>query len=274
MVVALKKRDIMMTKDLQNEIKAKEDVIVGIAKASLQSQPEYLKPRDAYGGGAHLRQANNDGLIKEEKPGIYQPGGVTIVTGQSQPSSAPYSQAQLQVLQAQQDIIAQEINLYYQQYLKQGQPEHMAQQLANQMVENRYANLKSELVVGPVRPGSVPPPMDSYRPPSRPSLQPPMAHAPATSISVTVGPGQDAFLRQSDSPLPGAPSAAHAHSRIPYSMGHPGPGGTPDHILQSYRQTTTGSGGSEELYSQSSHHRVSLEPSPASPSGGANVSLR
>ena len=266
-VVALKKRDIMMTKDLQNEIKAKEDVIVGMAKASIQSQPEYLKPRDAYGGGAHLRQANNDGLIKEEKPGMYQPqSGVTIVTGQSQPSSAPYSQAQLQAhLQAQQDMIAQEINLYYQQYLKQGQPEHMAQQLANQMVENRYANLKSELVVGPVRPGSVPPPMDSYRPPSRPSLQPPMAHAPATSISVTVGPGQppDTFLRQSESPLPGAPPAAHAahaHSRIPYSLGHPGPGGTPDHILQSYR--ATGAAGSEELY-----HRTALEPSPASPTG-------
>ena len=280
-VVALKKREIMMTKDLQNEMKTKEDVIIGLARASIQAQPEYLKPRDAYGGGAHLRlqQPTNDG-IKEEKPVIYQQGGqptseVTIIPGQP-PSTASYPPAHLQVLQAQQDMIAQEINLYYQQYLKQGQPEHMAHQLAQQMVESRYANLKSELVVGPARPGSVPPPMDSYRPPSRPTIQPPMAHAPSTSISVTVGPGQtpDAFLRQSDSPLPPAAhsSAAHAHSRMPYSMGHPGPGGTPDHILQSYRQTATGQGGSEELYSQSSHHHVSLEPSPASP--GTSVGIR
>ena len=276
-LVALKKREIMMTKDLQNEMKNKEDVIIGMAKASIQSQPEYLKPRDAYGGGAHLRihQQTNDVTIKDEKTVVYQQSGrttpaVTIVPGQPT-SSTSYPPAHLQVLQAQQDMIAQEINLYYQQYLKQGQPEHMAQQLAQQMVENRYANLKPELVLGPARPGSVPPPMDSYRPPSRPDIQPPMAHAPNTSISVTVGPGQpqDAYLRQSDSPLPGAPSAAHAHSRIPYSMGHPGPGGTPDHILQSYRQTTTSSGTPEELY-----HRASLEPSPASPSAGTAASIR
>ena len=278
-VVALKKREIM---NLQNEMKTKEDIIGGMAKASIQSQPEYLKPRDAYGGGAHLRlqQAANEVNIKEEKPVLYQRGdgqpnpAVTIVPGQPSSSTASYPAAHLQVLQAQQDMIAQEINLYYQQYIKQGQPEHMAQQMAQQMVESRYANLKSELVVGSARPGSVPPPMDSYRPPSRPDIQPPMAHAPSASISVTVGPGPDTFLRQSDSPLPGTPSAAHAHSRIPYSMGHPGPGGTPDHILQSYRQTAGGSEGSEELYSQTPYHRASLEPSPASPSAGTSVSIR
>ena len=289
-VVALKKREIMMTKDLQNEIKTKEEMIVGMAKASIRSQPEYLKPRDAYGGGAHLHLQHkqetfpSDLAVKEEKPIIYQQGStptsaVTILPGQS-PSSAPsYAPAHLQVLQTQQDnmnIIAQEINLYYQQYLKQGQPEHMAQQLAQQMVESRFAKLKSDLVAGPVRPGSVPLPMDNYRPPSRPAIQPPIAHAPSSSISVTAGPGQppDAFLRQTDSPLAGTPSAAHAHSRIPYSMGHPGPGGTPDHILQSYRQTASGSGGSEELYSAPSHHRTALEPSPASPVSCAPVSIR
>jgi hypothetical protein len=276
-VVALKKREIMMTKDLQNEMKTKEDIIGGMAKASIQSQPEYLKPRDAYGGGAHLRlqQAPNEVTIKDEKTLLYHQGGqptpaVTIIPGQPPSSNASYPPAHLQVLQV--DMIAQEINLYYQQYIKQGQPEHMAQQLAQQMVENRYANLKSELVVGSARPGSVPPPMDSYRPSSRPDIQPPMAHAPSTSISVTVGPGQDAFLRQSDSPLPGAPIAAHAHSRIPYTMGHPD--GTPDHMLQSYRQPAAGSECSEELYSQNPYHRTSLEPSPASPSAGTSVSIR
>ena len=275
-VVALKKREIMMTKDLQNEIKSKEDAVIGMTKASIQPQPEYLKPRDAYGGGAHLRiQQANDVTIKDEKPVVYQQGGqsvpsVTLVSGQPPSSTTSYQPAHLQILQAQQDMIAQDINLYYQEFLKQGQPEHMAQQLAKQMVENRYANLKSELVLGPARPGSVPPPMDSYRPPSRPNIQPPMAHAPTANISVTVGPGQptDAYLRQTDSPLAGAPSAAHAHSRIPYSLGHPEPGRTPDHIMHSYRQTSS-SGAPEEMY-----HRGSLEPSPASPSASTAVSMR
>lgn len=56
-VVALKKREFMMAKDptLKNQIKSKEKLIVGMAKASIQSQPEYLNPRDTYGGGPHLR---------------------------------------------------------------------------------------------------------------------------------------------------------------------------------------------------------------------------
>ena len=268
-VVALKKRDIMMTKDLQNEMKTKEDVVIGMAKASIQSQPEYLKPRDAYGGGAHLRlqQPASDVSVREEKPMVYQQSSqstpaVTIIPGQPPSSTASYPPSHLQMLQAQQEMMAQDLNLYYQEFLKQGQPEHMAKQLAQQMVESRYATLKSELVLGPARPGSVPPPMDSYRPPSRPDIQPPMAHAPSPSISVTGGPGQppDAFLRQSDSPLAGAPAAAHAHSRIPYTLGHPDHArSTPDHIIQSYRQTS-GSSAQEEIY-----HRASLEPSPASP---------
>ena len=292
--VALKKRDVMMAKDptLQSEMKAKEGaIIVEMAKASLQqqsqSQPEYLKPRDTFGGGAHLRglqskqeqtQLPSDLLIKEEARG--SASSLTILPPGQVPSAAAaaYPPEHLQVLRAahHQDLITQEINLYYQQYLKQGLPEHLALQNAQKMVEQRYANLNPDLVAA--RPGSVPPPMDNYRPPSRASIQPPMAHgAPSGSIAVTTGPGAqppDAYLRQSDSPLAGAPTAAHANSRIPYSMGHPGPAGTPDHILQSYRQGASGGGGSnppEDVYSGAPHPHRALEPSPASPSSGPLV---
>lgn len=105
-VVALKKREIMMTKDLQNEIKTKEEIIAGMAKASLQSQPEYLKPRDAYGGRLRLQQAHKQELlssdlaIKDEKSIIFQQGNqptsaVTILPGQSPSSTASYPPAHL-----------------------------------------------------------------------------------------------------------------------------------------------------------------------------------
>ena len=55
------------------------------------------------------------------------------------------------------------------------------------MVESRYANLKADLVAGPDRPGSVPSPMDNYRPPSRPTIQPPMAHAPYIKAQLVLG---------------------------------------------------------------------------------------
>ena len=275
-VVALKKRDILMAKDpsFHNSIdlKSKGELLVeaAMAKNPLQSQPEYLKPRDAYGGGAHLRLAkqesiNSDVLIKDEmKPGT----PVSILSGQPT-ANYPQSAEHLQALRVQQDLISQEINLYYQQYLKQGQPEHMAIQLAQQMVENKWSNLKpADLVAGSARPGSVPPPMDNYHPPSIPTIQPPMAHG-APGVTVTAGPPgsqvPDTYLRQADSPMQGTPSAAHAHSRIPYSMGHPGPAGTPDHILQSYRPGAAPSSGSEDLY----HH--ALEPSPASPTSGPPI---
>ena len=146
-VIALKKREVMMAKDhkLQNEIKTKEEIIVetALAKVSLQHQPEYLKPKDAYGVGAHLRlqQAQKqeplpaDLIIKEVvKPLIFPPSSqqapsssspVTVLPGQS-PSTAGYLPEHLQAFRAQQDIISQEIKLYYLQYLKQGQPEHIA----------------------------------------------------------------------------------------------------------------------------------------------------
>ena len=202
--VALKKREIMNAakEQLEQQKKIEEEAAAAAAKSAviISKAPVHLKPRDAFGGGSHLLQQQRMEMeAKEEK---FTPVQLTATTVATSSPSTGYTPAtdHVAIIRAQQEAINQEMQLLYQHFLSNGQPEHVARTFAHQVMQDRYKVPSSASVVTSDRPGSVPPQLlDSYRPPSRPLQQPPAAHTP------------DPFGRQSDSPL----VPAHAHSRIP-----------------------------------------------------------
>jgi hypothetical protein len=123
--VALKKREYIAAKAAEQELellKKEAEAKAAIAAASIvPAKKEYIKPRDVFGGGAHL--------IKDEK--IFP---IALNSLQPPPPSSPSlpSPEQLVILRDQ------EVTLLFQALLKQGNPEHIAMSLARDMAQDRY----------------------------------------------------------------------------------------------------------------------------------------
>merc|ERR1711881_289365 len=101
------------------------------ARVVTQPQPtlvmvkkEHMKPRDAFGRGAHL--------IKEEKPVIMNK---MASLHPPPPPSSPSLAAQEQQLAIIRD---QEVTLLFQALVKQGNPDPLALSLAQEMAQDRY----------------------------------------------------------------------------------------------------------------------------------------
>lgn len=185
--VSLKKRlAAKAEEELQQQLlsKAKEEMAAAAAQQQSHTPPapkEYIKPRDAFGGGAHL--------IKDEN---MFPAGMSSL--QPPPPSSPSlpSPEQLAILRDQ------EITLLYQALIKQGNPEHIAMSLAQDMAQDRYKAAMAHIALNE-RPGSVGPPSGVVMDPFHPRPSPMPAHSASD------------FRRQTASPL----VPAHAHSRMP-----------------------------------------------------------
>jgi hypothetical protein len=117
--MAPKKRVIAQAEEeaaLAAQIKAEQDAPV----ITIKKETSHMKPRDAFGRGAHL--------VKEEKTSMSK-------LLQPPPPSSPSLAVQEQQLALMRD---QEINLFYNALLKQGQMPNVALSLAQDMAEDRY----------------------------------------------------------------------------------------------------------------------------------------
>lgn len=181
---------------------ANEPALIVIKK---ESTPQHMKPRDAFGRGAHLN------LIKDEKPA--QPAPATSISKLLQPQqpASPSLASQEQQLSL---IREQEMTIFFQALVKQGNPEHIALGLAQEMAQDRYKTALATAVAmsnqnsnDNHRPSSVPPNalfVDNFRPSPLP------AHMSVDRVS-----------QQQQQPGQGTPAMAHAHSRISTSYMHP-----------------------------------------------------
>jgi len=262
--VALKKRDLMMQSGKKAEEQLQLQQLHGVRKlpetataadkVTVESVKTF-KPRDAFGGGAHLRGGGSSVMQQDESEKVYHPHPHHHQQ-QSEQQAAPaaaaspgaaYPPEHLQVMRARQDIITSEFNYYFATFAKT-HPEQLALQLAYQLVEQSHGSgVKNGIAVALTahtaaaaatavpRPGSVPP---SQSPSIMQDLQhrqqqPPMAHSGNVSmVSVnSAGAGDSAAAaaayRSADSPLVAAAAApaaaAHVHSRANAFGGLPPP---------------------------------------------------
>jgi len=155
--------------------------------SSVTVEKGHLKPRDAFGRGAHL--------VKEEK--IHAPPPSTTITKIMTPSqpSSPSLVAQEQQIQQLALIRDQEINLLFQALVKQGNPEHIALTLAQEMAQDRYKNALAVAISSNVQaersqnPGFAPGPLPAHVNDNRQSSSSPhVPHAHAHSRISTSNP--------------------------------------------------------------------------------------
>lgn len=176
-VVAPKKREILVVAKEQQELLKKQEEDQS-AVVSIQPKAQvHLKPRDAFGGGSHLR-LHEEASLKEDRF-AHQPKYV-----QPPVSSPSYVPSEHAMLLARQEAVNQEIHILFQHLVSKGHPESQALLIAQQIAQERFAQL------------------DVYRPPA--------AHTP------------DTYGRQAESPM--IPAHAHSSipSTSPYVVLPPG----------------------------------------------------
>lgn len=231
--------DAEMSKRREESSAAAENLVV------LKSlQPEYLKPRDAFGGGAHLRdlqlhqlQQQGKDLCETSSTGsgskvIKPPAGSPFRLSSSSPlvnavpAAGPqgFTTEQLQLLRAQQDMITTELNMFFQGFLKQGHPEGQAIQLAHRVVEERFANnfKGNEQLPHPILPHL---PHHPHRPDGVPS--PLLETSSSTSTSST-----SSYRPPSRQQLPPQAHSNNGASVVTVSVPSRPSSGTPDPYLR------------------------------------------